>query len=523
VSVQGRDGHESTAPAPPSLAVRRILGAKASVRRTYLVGQKMSPPRQIYAFNSSLQNLVTGVKERVFFVKNEHGEFVRPPQAVDGIFLSRLAGVRRRVLAQCPYVSPLEPEEYPLQYTGKKRVVYQNALENLRSRDVSRADAQVTIFTKTERTLKPNAVARIVSPMTPEANLETGRFVKPMEHPILQAIADVAGHTVVMKGKNASQVGACLAQHWEDMGGTGGCVAVGLDASRFDQHVGVQALEFEHSHYPPLLRSPLDRKRLRMLLGWQTKTKAFGRTKEGFVKYEVSGTRLSGVINTGLGNCILASEMCIAYCEEKGIPFRLANNGDDCVLFINKTKLALFSDGLKEWFRDMGFTMVVEDPVYNLEEVVFCQSQPVWDGRSWTMVRDPRTALAKDCVSLKPWHSAKGFQKWIKGVGMSGTSLAGGIPIYDSFYRSFVRAGGGVAAKAVTQEDGGLYWQSRGMRRRNLPVTDDARFSFWRAFGIPPDMQIQLEKHYDNVTPTYTHPRDVGDVYPTWEVDYLSC
>lgn len=481
----------------------------------------MSPPRQIYAFNSSLQNLVTGVKERVFYVKNEHGEFVRPPQALPDVFETRLSDIRKRILSNCGFVSPVEREAYPLLYTGKKRAVYTIAVENLRWRNLCARDFQVTIFTKTERTLKPNAVARIVSPMSPEANLETGRFVKPMEHPILEAIAATVGHTVVMKGKNASQVGACLAQHWEDMGGTGDCVAIGLDASRFDQHVGVQALTHEHTYYPPLLQSPKDRRKLRWLLSKQLNTSAFGRTAEGTVKYDVEGTRLSGVINTGLGNCILASSMCIAYCEEKDIRFRLANNGDDCVLFIHRKDLSRFSTGLKEWFKDMGFTMVVEAPVYELEEVVFCQSQPVFDGESWTMVRDPRTALAKDCVSLKPWHSVKGFESWIKGVGMSGTSLAGGIPIYDSFYRSFVKAGKGRQPKTLSMEDGGLYWQSRGMHRRGKQVTDMARFSFWKAFGISADMQIELEKHYSRNVPHYTPPEDVGMSYPTWDYDYL--
>ena len=139
------------------------------------------------------------------------------------------------------------------------------------------------------------------------------------------------------------------------------------------------------------------------------------------------------------------------------------------------------------------------------------------------MVRDPRTALAKDCISLKPWHSAAGFKKWIKGVGNSGTALAGGMPIYDAFYKSFVRAGGDVRARGITQDDGGLYWQSRGMSRRGMAVTDDARHSFWLAFGILPDMQIQLEKHYSQVTPSYTPPQDVGFSYPTWDLDYLGC
>nr|QLL27751.1 putative RdRp [Erysiphales associated tombus-like virus 1] len=485
----------------------------------------MSPPRRIYAFNSSLENLVRGVKERVFFVKDPLGGFTTVPKPLDGVFEARLGSLRDAVVARCPILRPLEREEYPLQYTGKKRATYTKAVETLRSRELTRKDAEVTIFTKTERTVKPDAVPRIVSPMTPECNLETGRFVKPMESPICKAIAEVAGHTVVMKGMNASQIGGILRQNWEEMGGDGYCVAIGLDASRFDQHVAKQALEFEHTHYPSLLADPRDRALLRKLLSWQLETSAFGRTNEGTVKYDIDGTRLSGVINTGLGNCILASLMCIAYCRERGVGFRLANNGDDCVIFLRKRDLAKFQVGLSGWFRDMGFNMVVEDPVYVLEQVVFCQASPVWDGAAWTMVRDPRTALAKDCVSLKPWRNEKEFQSWIKGVGLSGTALAGGIPVFDTFYRSFVQAGG--VARPLSHDDpsigGGLYWMAKGMHRQNLRITDEARCSFWKAFGITPDMQLELEHKYSTTIPKFAPPVLVGDSYPTMDMDYTRC
>lgn len=486
----------------------------------------MSPPRQLYAFNSSLENLIRGVKERVFFVKNPEGGFMTVPAPLDGVFEARLGYLRDAVGRCCPILRPLEREEYPLQYTGKKRATYTRAVEALRSRELTRKDAEVTIFTKTERTVKPDAVPRIVSPMTPECNLETGRFVKPMESPICKAIAEVAGHTVVMKGMNASQIGGILRQHWEDMGGDSDCVAVGLDATRFDQHVSKQALEFEHTHYPGLLADPADRAECKKLLSWQLQTTAFGRAVDGSVKYKIDGTRLSGVINTGLGNCIIASEMCIAYCREKRIKFRLANNGDDCVIFLRRRYLSRFMDGLSQWFIEMGFNMVVEDPVTVFEEVVFCQAQPVWDGATWTMVRDPRTALAKDCVSLKPWRNVKEYQSWIKGVGLSGRSLAGGIPVFNDFYSSFVEAGG--AARPLSHEDpsigGGLYWMAKGMHRQNLRVTDDARCSFWKAFGITPDMQLVLEKHYRSTVPLFTPPTPVEESsYPTMEVDYTRC
>nr|QXN75442.1 MAG: RNA-dependent RNA polymerase [Grapevine-associated tombus-like virus 1] len=308
-----------------------------------------------------------------------------------------------------------------------------------------------------------------------------------------------------MKGMNASQVGAEFSRKWEALGGDGVAVAIGLDASRFDQHVSVEALRWEHEFYLSICSDPKYRKQLRRWLGWQLENVGYGNCHDGSLKYKVDGTRCSGDMNTGLGNCLIASCLLIAYCEERGLKFELANNGDDCVVFIHKRNLAKFSAGLSHWFLEMGFNMVVEEPVFELEKVVFCQAQPVFDGASWTMVRDPRTCVAKDCVSLKPWRNEKEYSSWIKCVGLSGTSLAGGIPVLDAFYRSFVRAGG--AAKPLSLSDptigGGLFIASKGMKRRDLSISDAARYSFWRAFDISPDEQVCIELEYGSVTPYY--------------------
>nr|QHD64756.1 RdRp [Plasmopara viticola lesion associated tombus-like virus 2]QLL27745.1 putative RdRp [Leveillula taurica associated tombus-like virus 1] len=308
-----------------------------------------------------------------------------------------------------------------------------------------------------------------------------------------------------MKGMNASQVGAEFRRKWERMGGDGVAAAIGLDASRFDQHVSVEALQWEHEFYYSLCSDPSYRKQLRLWLSWQLKNKGFGNCSDGSLKYEVDGTRCSGDMNTGMGNCLIASCLLIAYCRERGVGFELANNGDDCVIFIKKRDINKFSIGLSHWFTEMGFNMVVEAPVFQLERVVFCQAQPVFDGFSWTMVRDPRTCIAKDCVSLKPWRNEKEYTSWIKCVGLSGTSLAGGIPVLDSFYRSFVRAGGD--AKPLSLSDptltGGLFWAAKGMNRRHFSVSDDARVSFYTAFGITPDEQVCLEEEYNSSTPFY--------------------
>nr|UUV42653.1 MAG: RNA-dependent RNA polymerase [Tuatara cloaca-associated tombusvirus-1] len=566
------------------MEVRTIQGNPVKLRYTYMVGAEMSPDRNIYAFNSTISNLLKAVKERVFYVKDADGNFVRPPlpavrpvfkvdrweavslsddqcvickdsfgegnicvrlpcshlyhyrcikewvevlaghgapgscpmctreldatwdqQRDHGIYRDRLGKIQQQVIERCPKLSPLELEEFPLQYVGKQRTRYMAAVESLGVKGLKRSDAYTSNFTKTERTLKANAVPRNISPRSYRYNAQVGRLLKPAEGVLLDAIAKLLNSKTVMKGLNASQVGAEFQRKWEKMGGDGVAAAIGLDASRFDQHVSVEALQWEHEFYYSICSDPVYRKQLRKWLSWQLLNKGYGNCRDGSLTYEVAGTRCSGDMNTGMGNCLIASCLLIAYCRDRHVDFELANNGDDCVIFLRKRDISKFSRGLSHWFTEMGFNMVVEDPVYQLERVVFCQAQPVFDGYSWTMVRDPRTSIAKDCVSLKPWRNEAEYTAWIKCVGMSGTSLAGGIPILDSFYRSFVRAGGNAKPLSLTDPTltGGLFWASKGMNRRGFLVSDDARVSFFVAFGITPDEQICLEEEYNSTTPYY--------------------
>lgn len=594
MSVPGRDSAESLAPNPADLEVTRILGSRKRPRYTYMVGGKCAPNREVYAFNSTIVNLLKAVKERVFYVKNAEGEFVSPPkpgvspafvfgqremahrpdlgcpiciedyklldigarlpcghvfheacirtwvnanrprvtcpmcrlklkddvlERTGAVYTERLEAIQKRLLSYCDTLRPLERDEFPLQYAGKKRIVYLRAVEALYSRGLKRKDGYTSNFTKTERTIKAGAVPRNISPRSPEYNVEVGVVIKPAEPILLDAITKMLGSKTVMKGMNASQVAGHFKRKWEKMGGDGIAVAIGLDASRFDQHVSVEALRWEHKFYVSLIRDPSLREKIATLLEWQIYNQGYGRCADGTIKYKIQGTRCSGDMNTGLGNCLIATCLLVAYCEAKSIPFEIANNGDDCVVFTRKDYYGRFSDGLDKWFREMGFNMVVEDPVYELEKVVFCQSQPVFDGNSWVMVRDPRTCIAKDCVSLKPWRNEKEYEAWISCVGMSGTALAGGIPVLDPLYRSFLRASRG--AKPLTLSDptlqGGLFWQSKGMNRRNYSISDEARYSFWRAFNINPDEQVMIENEYNSRTPYYEPVRLDWEVLPAHE------
>lgn len=445
-------------------------------------------------------NLMRGITERVLYVVRD-GRLGKPPQPKEGVF-SRLSGLRRRLIKHMPPTPVVEVEDYPQLYHGRKRMIYQRAVDSLVSRGLTIADSFVSTFLKAEKinfTSKADPAPRVIQPRSARYNVMVGRYLKLFEKRAIGAFTRVFRYPVILKGMNAQDVGGWLRKHWL-------CfvcpIAVGLDASRFDQHVSVDALRFEHSIYNAVFQSS----ELKRLLRQQLRNRGIARVPGYRVDYTTEGCRMSGDINTSLGNCIIMSCMVIAYCEHVGIKFRLANNGDDCVLFIEKCDLPKL-EGIDAWMLDFGFKLTRETPVDVLEKVVFCQAQPVDTGSGWRMVRNPFTAMSKDCVSLVDWSTESAFKYWASSIAKCGLSLTTGVPVWESWYRRLLSLGEGMESMGVDERvnECGMAYLANGVE--GCDITDEARVSFWRAFGIMPDTQIALEEYYstrvslDSLTP----------------------
>lgn len=93
------------------------------------------------------------------------------------------------------------------------------------------------------------------------------------------------------------------------------------------------------------------KERLSFLLNFQLKNKGTARFgSEGLqIRYDVKGTRASGDMNTSSGNCMIMVSLVYSYMSTLGINWRLANNGDDCVLMIERKDYHLLST-LDSWF-----------------------------------------------------------------------------------------------------------------------------------------------------------------------------
>lgn len=462
--------------------------------RKYLRFSLLSKPLEVIPFNHTFHCLKRAVLERVFFVKGENG-FERPPQPVD--FSGKLAQVKAMLGKHLPHIVPWTTQEFLDSCKGPKKVRYQRASESLSAKALTTEDAEVEVFIKyekTDRTTKLDPVPRVISPRNPRFNLKLGKYIKKLEPLLFKSLGKLFGDHTVIKGYNAYKSASILRKKWDDFN----CpVAVGLDASRFDQHVSVDALKWEHSVYKSCFHGK-HREKLSKLLDMQLRNKCVGYAKDGKLKYTIEGTRMSGDMNTSLGNCVLMCSMIKAYSDHVGVRTKLANNGDDCVVFLEKRDLQRFSDGLFEWFHGMGFNMKIEDPVLVFDKIEFCQTHPIFDGSRWLMVRNPHTALSKDCVFLQPYQSVKQVTQWMGAVGLGGLRMTGGIPVFQNFYRVFCRYGrqGGNNANYLSW----YYRQSLERMDRDFgPVSAEARASFWEAYDIVPDEQEVLEKGFDQL------------------------
>lgn len=485
----------------PRLTVVRREDLKCFVKtRKFVRLSGISPPVDIKPFNNCIDSLERAVNERVFFVKKD-GVFVEPPKPEGNHFADTVSSVGKAIARNIRKTVPLNRTAFVETFRGRKATMYAKALESLTAGNGLRPeDAEIQVFVKCEKTdftTKVDPVPRVISPRSTRYNVEVGRFLRRIEKPVFRSIGKVFGHTTVVKGLDAVQSARLLFEKWSMFTSP---VAVGLDASRFDQHVSQAALKYEHSVYVNSFAHSHHRKTLQTLLNYQLENICRGYTPDGKLKYKTDGGRMSGDMNTSLGNCLIMCTMIKAFLEERKIDGQLANNGDDCVVFMEAADLPKFQEGLDLWFTKMGFNMVVEKPVYQFEEIEFCQTKPIFDGEKFIMCRNPHTALAKDTVFMQPFQTTKVVRAWMAAVGEGGLSLTGGLPVFQAFYQMYNRHGASGGKLMDEPISYGVRQMIGDLDRKVRDVSPETRASFYWAFGITPDAQIVLEDRFNNLT-----------------------
>lgn len=111
--------------------------------------------------------------------------------------------------------------------------------------------------------------------------------------------------------------------------------------------------------------------------------------------------------------------------------------------------------------------------------------------------------------------SASFYRQWLDAIGTGGLALAGGLPIFQSFYQLCQRSGqldrknrrGRTVRMEAADELLPWYMREVGLQgsRHVAEVSADARASFFFAYGITPEEQIATERYYDSMVLSEQH------------------
>lgn len=500
----------SSAPSHDCLKVkRRPLGSKRYKTKLTYHYDHLGGGQEFRVFNNDINALERAAKERLIYVKDGNGGFVEPPEPHPWIFSDTLRPISRFMENHGKLVSPLTKDAFLGAYVGRKRTIYLNAYNSLLIKPLLKEDSEVKFFIKTEKTnftKKPDSVPRGISPRDPRYHVSLGPYIKRIEKLVYKRIDELWGGPTIMKGKNARDRGKTVLKHWLKYNNP---VAVGVDASRFDQHVHQDALKFEHSVYSSYFTGS-HRTNLEHLLRRQLVNSGKGRTQNGSLSFKLKGKRMSGDMNTALGNCLLMSTMIKSVVDSLGIKASFINDGDDGVIFLEKDDLNTLNEQLANECLKFGHEVVLEPPAYRIEDIEFCQCKFVaLQVGEYIAVRDIANSFDKDSMCIDPLPTEKVATQWMRAVGDCGLSLTSGLPVLQSYYEHYRKQA--KIGKELSNQIQGFKMLAEGMGSpKYTPPTPYSRYSFWKAFGIPPDTQIQIENHYASlhtdhkITTTYS-------------------
>lgn len=503
----------------PKLVIPKLkvtsYGKTARQRKVYCLGVQGS--KKYAAFKTDLRTALRAVRERVFYIK-EGTQYRAPPMPAGVNYVRKTLRATREALLpliKMETYTKWSADEFIAHYTGAKRTRYEKAYELYMRDGVTTRDARIRGFLKFEKIesnnpVKPwdTKVCRLISPRSSVYNLALGRWIMPLEPKVFDVIGKMYGEfredkveiPTILKGMNSIETARVIVQKYrmfEDPR------IVCLDAKRWDQHVNEHLLRWEHGIYLAFMNNDKDRRTLAGLLAMQIHNNVTVLADDGNIKYKKTGGRMSGDMNTSLGNCLLMTSCMHAYLRHLGITkAEVGNNGDDTFVILEERDVQLFTADLHNWWSQMGITMDLEGVVKELTELRFCQTYVINRGDTHVMMRDFRDAISKDTVSLKPLPTKKMRAAYCYAIGKGGLALHAGIPVLQAFYERLIKLSSesGIAQKVLNKytdyflrEEYNRQYLRVGMAAQSKTVSWEARVDFFESTGVTPDLQVALE------------------------------
>lgn len=436
-----------------------------------------------------------GCNEEIAIRNRVIGEVPLP--TVEGLDIMRLG--LEAIVRHLPKTTAISYGEVLAPFSGQRKAKYSRAVDRVLEWGFSARMAGCTMFIKNEKLmpLKVNPDPRAIQFRDPRFCVEISRYLKPIEKHLYE-LHGVAGSSLPpdrLVGKGLNQVERAMTL-LRKVSRFARPVVLSLDLSRFDQHVAAEVLRMEHAVYLRCNNDPY----FAWLLSLQVHNLV--RTASGW-RYRTNGKRMSGDMNTALGNCILMIMMVVGFCL-KHLPTKrwdLFDDGDDCLLIVEEEDLRTVLETAPPTFLSFGQELKIEKIARSFAAISWCQSSPIeYLPGKWKFVRDPVKAMSSALVTNKFKTSLKGRNRLMATIGLGELILNLGVPVLQEFAVAIIRNAQG----ARWYDDRSYYnypvlreMKMFGMRQIRMmcpaQITDEARLSFSRAFGISIDYQYAIE------------------------------
>nr|QUS52795.1 hypothetical protein 2 [Mute swan feces associated tombus-like virus 5] len=450
-------------------------------QRTYCIYYQPNFPcvRKVYVHNNCRCNEIIALRNRVLF------ECIRPTKQR----VSQCKLIARLVSDWLPRRAVMNGE-WVEQYTGRKKRKYLEAEMDLSGRPLRRSDSYVAAFIKAEKIFELKD-PRLIQARSARYNYALGNYLKPIEHDLYNIKGTgrlknwLPRGRLIAKGCNMERRAALIRQKMDRFPNP---IVVSLDASRFDAHV-TDMLAVEHLVYKRYWRSP----ELQRLLDWQMRNR--GRTSTG-VRYSLKGSRMSGDMNTALGNCLISIIVLANIMRIIGLKpdsWDMLCDGDDVLLFVDQRRSSLLQR-LPGLYAEHGFPIKVENVTGDYHKVLFCQGHPISTPLGDRMVALPERVLSRSLVGVRHWAEEKFIPKYLALIGYCELALNMGVPILQEFACTICSWGSRLPSNIqVTGRVIKAMREERCHPIEPIPITPEARVSFWDATGIDPTEQRACE------------------------------
>lgn len=409
----------------------------------------------------------------------------------------------------------------PKRYTGTKMRRYMDATDHVLNYGFDlKKNSGIKSFVKAERTnglAKVNPDPRMIQFRDAKYCVEVSRFLKPIEEHLYRIKGFSKGvpkSRNVAKGLNAVERAYLLQTKMSNFDNPR---VLSLDASRFDKHVSASLLELEHLVY--VTTNP--NWWFKILLRQQIINRCF--SSKG-IKYKTKGRRMSGDMNTALGNCVLMLMMVAAFFKRFS-KYDCMDDGDDCLVLLEHSDLEAALHGVQPQFQQFGMSLKIEHVSSTLSDVEFCQSKVIRCYQGFKFVRDPFKVMSCALSGTRYFNmpSLAARADLIYSIGTCELVLNLGVPILQEFSLAIRRNASGkwndnLIGEAVIRFGREL----KGLKMTLVDVepvcvTNVARDDFALAFGLSVDRQLAIEKALRNWTFSIEGGTRVPD---EWTVDW---